>query len=79
MSNLAWYGFVRGGTKNSTTITSLPRFNVVSAPYQNFVFRYYMKGDRWLGILGGGLFLISFGFYLLCCHYNQSKYRITAA
>lgn len=79
LSNLAWYGFVKGGVKTTTTILSLPKFNIMSASYQNFIYRWYMKGDKWLGILGGGFFLIFFGFWVCCSHINQSKYRITAA
>jgi hypothetical protein len=78
-TNLAWYGLQKGTSKMNTNLFPLPKIDTISSNYQNLIFRYYKKEDWLLGIIGGGIFLIYLGLWVLCHPINQTLFRINAA
>jgi len=77
---LEYSGLVKGSTKASTAVyTPLPTYNIVSSNFQTIIYKYGLKLDWLIGIIGGGLFVNYIICLLLCFHYNQSLYRIRVA
>ncbi len=60
-------------------LTVPPLAYFYNARYQNYGFRYYLKADLLLGIIGGGIFLL-YLFAFIPCHYvNSCLFHIQAA
>jgi hypothetical protein len=77
---LEYSGLVKGSTKAASAVyTPLPTYNIVSSNFQTIIYKYGLKLDWLIGIIGGGFFINYIICVFLCFHYNQSFYRIRAA